>query len=296
MPHMTHASNLKTTAIRYILASTLLYVAGDILIKSHLKSLPAIEVVLFRNVFGLLALLALSGFKGISLWGEKPWLLYSRGIFGVLSLIIFYYLISHGALANAVVFLQSAAIFTALFAYMQSAEKLSAWQVVALLLGLVGVGLVVKPNVQLTPDALAGVLLAVVSALAMTSIKELNKHYNANSIVCSYFMVGILFPAGLLAYNAHQHVALVPYLQGEFQMPGAWLLLILVALALSTTLGQLYKTKAYAMHKAGVISTLSYSRIAFALVAGLALGDALPDGWAMLGMGLIVWSAWRAGK
>ena len=118
MPHMTHASRLKTTAVRYILASTLLYVAGDILIKSHLKSLPAIEVVLFRNVFGLLALLALSGFKGISLWGEKPWLLYSRGMFGVLSLIIFYYLISHSALANAVVFLQSAAIFTALFAYM----------------------------------------------------------------------------------------------------------------------------------------------------------------------------------
>ena len=80
---------------------------------------------------------------------------------------------------------------------------------------------------------------------------------------------------------------------GKFVVPDKMTGVVLGALALTTTFGQLYKTQAYAMNKAGIVSTLSYSRIAFALIVGLMLGDAHPDIWALLGMGLITYSAWK---
>ena len=280
-------------SIVLIMASTVLYVLGDLLIKQWLKHLPSIEVVLFRNLFGLFFLFINTRWSEITLIGERFWLLLSRGFLGVLSLTIFYYLIANAPLANAVVFLQSAALFTALFAYIQSNEKLSIIQIVCLVLGLLGVVLIVKPHVGFTFVDLLGIALAIVSALAMTSIKELNHFYNASSIVFSYFVIGTLFPLIVLIYNGINEKPIADFLAGKFVVPDKMTGVVLGALALTTTFGQLYKTQAYAMNKAGIVSTLSYSRIAFALIVGLMLGDAHPDIWALLGMGLITYSAWK---
>jgi hypothetical protein len=56
-------------------------------------------------------------------------------------------------------------------------------------------------------------------------------------------------------------------------------------------MGQIYKTRAYSLDKAGVIGTIGYSRIAFALVAGMLLGDGLPKMTTLAGIGLVAAAA-----
>jgi drug/metabolite transporter (DMT)-like permease len=65
----------------------------------------------------------------------------------------------------------------------------------------------------------------------------------------------------------------------------------LVGLAVFTTLAQLYKTKAYALDKAGVIGTIGYSRIVFALAAGMLMGDGLPGMATLAGIVLVTVAA-----
>jgi drug/metabolite transporter (DMT)-like permease len=47
-------------------------------------------------------------------------------------------------------------------------------------------------------------------------------------------------------------------------------------------------TKAYSLTQAGIVGTITYTQILFAVIIGTLLGDQLPDLWSWIGMGLIV--------
>ncbi len=49
-------------------------------------------------------------------------------------------------------------------------------------------------------------------------------------------------------------------------------------------------TKAYELTKAGIVGTISYSNIVFAVVIGVMLGDPIPDIWTVLGIILVILS------
>jgi len=49
-------------------------------------------------------------------------------------------------------------------------------------------------------------------------------------------------------------------------------------------------TKAYELTKAGIVGTISYSNIVFALIIGVMLGDPIPDFWTFLGILLVILS------
>ena len=53
-------------------------------------------------------------------------------------------------------------------------------------------------------------------------------------------------------------------------------------------LGQVLMTMAYGEDKAGIISTIGYSNIPFAVILGVMLGDALPGVSGIAGMILII--------
>ena len=63
-----------------------------------------------------------------------------------------------------------------------------------------------------------------------------------------------------------------------------------VAVGLFATISQLLMTKAYELTKAGIVGTISYSNIVFAVVIGIMLGDPIPDIWTVLGIILVILS------
>jgi drug/metabolite transporter (DMT)-like permease len=56
----------------------------------------------------------------------------------------------------------------------------------------------------------------------------------------------------------------------------------------TATFAQIYMTKAYGAAKAGIIGTISYSNLIFAIILGVILGDKFPDIWISLGIILII--------
>ena len=98
-------------SVWYMLLWAIIVVAGDAIVKDILKGLPAIEIVFFRSLFAIILLSVSFWKKSLVQTGGMFMLLLSRGIFGALGTVIFYYLLVHIPLANATVFLQSSAIF-----------------------------------------------------------------------------------------------------------------------------------------------------------------------------------------
>ena len=62
------------------------------------------------------------------------------------------------------------------------------------------------------------------------------------------------------------------------------------AVGVFATVSQLLMTKAYELTKAGIVGTISYSNIVFAVIIGVMLGDPIPDIWTTLGIILVILS------
>jgi drug/metabolite transporter (DMT)-like permease len=76
----------------------------------------------------------------------------------------------------------------------------------------------------------------------------------------------------------------------KFVMPQGIEWLYVTAVGLFATISQLLMTKAYELTKAGIVGTISYSNIVFAVVIGVILGDPIPNIWTILGIILVIMS------
>jgi drug/metabolite transporter (DMT)-like permease len=74
----------------------------------------------------------------------------------------------------------------------------------------------------------------------------------------------------------------------EFVMPEGIIWFYVFIMGISATASQVLMTKAYEYTKAGIVGTISYSNIVFALIIGVALGDPLPTPLKVLGIILVI--------
>ena len=88
-------------------------------------------------------------------------------------------------------------------------------------------------------------------------------------------------------------LALGEYTQSlpAFVMPDTFGLLLALGVGLLGYVYQVYMTKSYrATRKAGIPAAVSYADIVFSMILGVLLGDALPMGFALLGIVVIIFS------
>ncbi len=248
--------------------------------------MDSLEVVFFRNIVGVILIL-LTFFKmPIKQVGGKPFLLFFRGLMGFIALVAFFYNIAHISLADAMTFSRTSPMFTALLAFWFLKEKLRVKEIVALIVGFIGIVFIMKPNgLQIELTDLLGLLSGIGAALAYTSVKELKKFYDTRIIVLSFMLTGTIGPLLLIAFNDFLHVE---FLKASFIIPDFKMWVYIVGLGASATVAQIYMTKAYGATKAGIVGSVSYANILFSLVIGVMLGDALPDFWGAFGIILVV--------
>jgi drug/metabolite transporter (DMT)-like permease len=252
-------------------------------------SMSSLEVVFFRNVFGV----ALVGYavlrKPMTHVGGKPFLLFFRGFMGFVALLAFFYNIAHIPLGDAMTFSKTSPIFTAVFAWLFLQEKLSKTGWAAILIGFIGIIFITKPSgLALSKTDWLGIFSGVGAALAYTSVRELKKYYDTRAIVLSFMMVGTGGPMLLLILSAYIDVPALDFMLGAFVMPSGIVWLYVTGMGLFATLAQLYMTKAYGESQAGIVGAVSYTNIVFSIGVGLILGDALPDFITLLGIILII--------
>ena len=277
--------------IKYMLFASLLFAFMGAAAKELSDSMSSVEVVFFRNVFGVLLILISIYKSPLNQLGGKFWLLVFRGVVGFIALLFFFYNISKIPLGEAMTFSKTSTIFTAILAYMFLKEKLGIKGWIGLFIGFIGIVFITEfDGSSLEKTDYLGILSGVGAALAYTSVRELRKFYDSRAIVLSFMTIGTIGPMILMIIGSFYTNPHLDFMLGTFTMPKSsdWLYIIL--LGIFATFAQIYMTKAYSFAKAGIIGTISYSDIAFSIILGLILGDSFPSILIIFGILLIVLS------
>ena len=275
--------------VRHMLFASLMFAVMGVFAKLLSQNMPSLEVVFFRNVFGVFIVAATLLKRPMAHEGGKPWLLFFRGLMGFLALLAFFYNIAHIPLGDAMTYSKTSPLFTALFAWVFLREKLGMRGWAALAFGFVGIVLIAKPSgFHLDKSAWLGLFSGAGAALAYTAVRELKRYYDTRAIVLSFMGVGTLGPLFLMAISPYVHDDRFDMLFGQFVMPSGIGWGYVVAMGLFATLAQVYMTKAYGATKAGIVGAVSYSNILFSILLGLLIGDPLPDLFTWVGIGLVV--------
>jgi drug/metabolite transporter (DMT)-like permease len=107
----------------------------------------------------------------------------------------------------------------------------------------------------------------------------------------SFMGVGTIAPLMLMLVTPYVNPPQeLDFMFAAFVMPEGILWFYILMMGLSATLSQVLMTKAYEHTKAGIVGTISYSNIVFALIIGILLGDPIPDIWTFLGILLVITS------
>lgn len=282
-------TNDVSLGIKYMLFASFCFACMGAFAKQLSGSMSSIEVVFFRNVFGVILILLSIYRTPLKQTGGKPLLLIFRGVAGFVSLLFFFYNIANIPLGEAMTFSKTSTIFSAIFAYIFVKEKLGFKGWMGVFVGFIGILFITKfDGSSLDKTDWLGILCGVGAGLAYTSIRELRKYYDGRTIVLSFMGIGTVGPLILMLISEVYTNANYDYIFGTFVMPksGDWFYIIF--LGLFATMAQIYMTKAYSVAKAGIIGTISYANIAFSILIGIILGDKFPDIWIILGISLIV--------
>ena len=281
--------NQVSRGIKYMLLASLLFAFMGAMAKELSDSMSSVEVVFFRNVFGVFFILISIYKSPLKQLGGKFWLLIFRGVAGFVALLFFFYNISQISLDAAMTFSKTSTIFTAVLAYIFLKEKLGIKGWIGVFLGFIGILFITEfDGSSLEKSDYLGIFSGVGAALAYTSVRELRKFYDTRAIVLSFMSVGTIAPMILMLIGSFYSNEKLDFILGTFIMPKIddWVYIIL--LGIFSTYAQIYMTKAYTFTKAGIVGTISYSGIVFSIILGIILGDTFPSSSIVLGIILIV--------
>jgi len=274
-----------------MLGAALISALNGAIAKILSEDMSAMEIVFFRNIIGVALILYALKHTPPKLTGGKIHLLFTRGFFGFSAMILFFYTITVIPLGEAITLNKTSPLFVSILAYYLLGEHLSKRTLFALGVGFFGIILITKPfGMIISYEHILGILGGFFAAAAYTTIKKIKDIYDSRVIVLSFVGVGTLFPALLFSVAPFFEAPVsVAFLFPEFLVPQTLTLwVILVFMALISTLSQWLLTKAYSTSNLSIVGVISYTNIPFAIGFGVMLGDVFPDALTFGGIGLIV--------
>ena len=277
--------------VLFMLISALISALNGAIAKVLSEDISALEIVFYRNLIGVIFILAMLRHTPTKLPGGKIHLLLLRGLLGFSAMILFFYTITTIPLGVAITLNKTSPLFVTILAFFLLKERLSTTGLLALAVGFLGVALITKPlGMAFSYEHFLGLMGGFLAAAAYTTIKKIKHLYDARVIVLSFMGMGATLP--LFLFLSAPYVQAPHYLQ--FLFPEfiwnlsslTWSLIL--AMGVISTLSQYLLTRAYSASKAGIIGVISYTNIPFAIGFGYMLGDAFPDFWSFVGIGCIV--------
>ena len=277
--------------VLYMLLGALIAALNGALTKILSEDMSALEIVFFRNLIGVVIILYALKHTAPKLKGGKLHLLITRGVFGFLAMILFFYTIAVIPLGEAITLNKTSPLFATVLAFYLLKEHLNMKTAAALLIGFLGIVLITKPfGFMISYEHLLGILGGFFAAAAYTTIKKIKDTYDSRIIVLSFVGIGTLLPALLFLAAPYVNApSSLEFLFEEFRMPNSLYLWVMIAfMAIISTLSQWLLTKAYSASNIAIIGVVSYTNIPFAIGFGWMLGDKFPDVLTFTGIALIV--------
>ena len=238
-----------------ILLGELCFVSMGSLVKLLAETMPSQNLVFFRNLFGLMALSPILVKIGANSVKTKVLHLHIvRSLAGILAMYCFFYALAKLSLADAMLLKISAPLFIPIFAFIWISEFISTRTILAVLVGFLGVILVLRPTGEIQFASLIGLLGGALAAYAKVSIRRMSDTEPTSRIVFYFATISLI-------------VSFIPLLSSWVTpTKNEWLMLL--ALGVVGTMGQLFLTRAYILAPASRVGPFTYSSIVFASLIG----------------------------
>jgi drug/metabolite transporter (DMT)-like permease len=266
---------MKTSpGVKYIILSTFFFALMNVGVK-YVDRIPAHEVVFFRALVTLIIGYVWIVRAGLNPWGNNKKFLLLRGITGTIALISYFYTLHTMPLASAVTIQYLSPIFTIIISAIMLKEPPRRLQWFFFFMAFAGVVMVKGIDSRVTvPELLIGIEAAVFSALAYNFVRLL-KDYDHPMVVVFYFPLVTVPVVGVYCFFS-------------WVTPTPTELLILIAIGLTTTLAQVYLTKAYHADTAPNISIFNYLGTIYAILIGFFFFNEAVSPPGYIGFGLII--------
>jgi drug/metabolite transporter (DMT)-like permease len=298
----THEVAARRLAILSVLGSSASFTVSAALVKAVAADFPTAELVLFRSAVCAAVLLPLlllrhGGRSGGSRGGggrsggglgalrvRRVWPHIIRTLFGFIAMWTSFYGLGHLPLATNTALGFVMPLMLTLLSIPLLGERVGWRRMSAVLAGLLGVLVMVRPWNALGGEAGAGLPLAptlwvlggvLCWALAMITIRQMGASGESNATIVLWFSLGGSLLAG---------VAAAPV----WITPGGWDLLALVGIGLVSALAQLLMTQAYRTGESSLIAPFEYTAIVYTTAMGMAIWGEYPDAWTWAGIAIIV--------
>lgn len=262
-----------------MLVASLLFASMGVCVKLAAETHSAVEITFYRSFVSLLLMFGLVRLRGVRLaTPEWRWQI-SRGFVGFSALFAYFHAIALLPLATAVTLNYTSAIFLAIYLAL-TGMRLRVGMFGALLVGLAGVALLLKPSLhadQLTAG-LIGLGSGVLAGMAYFSVRELGARGEPEVRTVFYFSLVSSCCAALWLLFSDLHA--VDPRSG----------LILLGVAIFATLAQLAMTRAYTRGKTLLSAALAYSTVIFSSLAGVLFWGEVLHATSWLAIALIILS------
>ncbi|MET0575472.1 MAG: DMT family transporter [Mesorhizobium sp.] len=257
------------------------YAWGDGIIKALGSQLSVFEIGFFNILFAAVFLFFLKpdGERWHGFWNmQRPWAVHARAVSGLVAGIFSVYAFTTIPLAETYALIFLAPLFVTLLSIVILKEQVGLWRWLAVVAGLGGILLVVRPGFRaLELGHLAALAVAMLAAITIILMRSLASEKQTT-------MLGVLVGYGLL-FNGVAMLA-----TSSFRIPD-WKLLGMLALAGACTAGghrlQLLATR---RSPANQIAPTHYSQIVWAVVIGAAFFAEYPDWIALVGLAVVIGS------
>ena len=258
-----------------MLAATLIMVVMHTLVRHLSREMPVSEVVFFRNLFGLVAVVPLVLREGPRrLLTQRPGLHLTRSLIGISAMWLWFYSLSVVPVAEATALSFTSVIFGSIAAAVFLGERMRLPRWSAVIVGFLGAMVILRPGFQ---EVSLGMLTVIASsvfwALALILVKHLSRWDSVVTIVAlNQFLLTLLsaVPAWLV-----------------WQTPTPTQLGLALAMGVCATAGHICMTSAFKWGDASAVFPVDFARLIWAAALGYLVFGEAPDGWTWVGGAII---------
>ncbi len=264
----------------FMLLNAACLVVGVAIIRMLGRDLPEPVIVLFRFAFAL-AFLAPAMLRGGGrlLATRRPGAHALRAACGYAGFVAFVYAASRMPLADVMALGFTQPLWAAAIGMLAFGERFSPRRALALGAGFAGAMLVLRPGLADAPllPALAALANALLTCIAMMTVKRLSATEPAGRIAALFLLVGTLLS--------------VPGAWAAWTTPATAAWPWLASLGALAWIGQVALSRGYALGRFSTMAAMDFARLPLALALGWLLFAEAPDGVAAAGMALIGFSS-----
>ncbi len=250
----------------------------------------SVELVFYRSLFGLLAVLAMltltRGPRAMSrVFGPHLGLHLRRGVVGFAALATFFYSLTVLPMSVAITLNYTSPLFLTLLMPLWLKESIRPAQYAAVALGFAGVVLLLRPW-GAHGDLLAGLIglfSGLMAGIAYVHVRALGRLQEPEWRTVFWFAAVASAGGALFASVQGWHGDILPHLE------------LLLLLGLTATLGQLAMTRAYRRGQTAVVAAFAYSTVLFSSLLDVIIWQEALAATAWAGMAItVVAGVWAA--